>query len=130
MPDQHGFTALSTAFAQAERTAAIYVGADGRIRSWNVGAKVLFGHFPHDAIGKRADLIVPDTFRDAHWSGFNKAVRSGWRGSTEWSPIEALHKNGQLVAVEVFLLPLEQSGDALQGVLAIFRQRSASIAKY
>ena len=122
MSDQHGLTALSTALAQIERTAAIYVDVEGRIRSWNLGAEALFGHSPHDAIGKRADLIVPDTFRDAHWSGFNKAVQSAWRGSAQWSPIEALHKNGQLVGVEVFLLPLEQSGDRLQGILAIFRQ--------
>lgn len=126
MSEQHRLTALSTALAQAERAAAIYVDAEGRIRSWNFGAEALFGHSPDDAIGQRADLIVPQTFRDAHWSGFNKAVQSAWRGSTEWSAIEALHKNGHLVAVEVFLLPLERSGDGLQGILAIFRQPARS----
>ncbi len=129
MADIHGFEALAGALAQNPRSAALYVDADGTIRSWNRGAEILFGHTAADAIGRRADLIVPEHFRDAHWSGFNRAIASSWRGSGGWGPVEALHATGKIVAVEVFLLPVEQTADGLRGVQAVFRQRPDGILK-
>lgn len=121
MSDLYGFAALAEALGQNPRSAAIYVDAQGAIRSWNRGAESLFGHTADDAIGRRADLIVPEPFRDAHWTGFNRAIQSSWRGSAEWGPIEGLHKNGQAVPLEVFLLPVDQAAAGLRGILAIFR---------
>jgi len=124
MFDAYGIDALSSAIAPNSRLAAIFVDAGGTIRSWNRGAEVLFGHTAAEAIGRRADLIVPEPLRDAHWSGFDRAVRSSWRGSAGWDPIAPQHRNGEPVAVEVLLLPIARTENALQGVLALFRPRS------
>lgn len=124
MFDTHGTDALSSALAPNSRLAAIFVDAGGTVRTWNRGAEILFGHTAAEAIGRRADLIVPEALRDAHWSGFNRAVRSSRRGSAEWGPVEPQHRNGEPVAVEVFLLPIPQTENMLLGVLALFRPRS------
>jgi len=57
--------------------AVVMVDATGVIRFWNAGAARAFGHPPTEAIGQTLDLIVPDEFRQAHWSGFRRAMASG-----------------------------------------------------
>jgi PAS domain S-box-containing protein len=121
--DEYGFSVLAAAFAENPKCAAIYVDAAGIIRSWNRGAETLFGYSATEVIGRRADIIVPQSQRDAHWSGFNRAILSSWRGSATWDPIEPLHRGGSLLALEVFLLSFEVPSGALQGVLALFRAR-------
>jgi PAS domain S-box-containing protein len=126
MSDIHGIVALAAAFAETVTYAAIYVDATGAIRSWNQGAEVLFGHSALDAIGRRADIIVPEPLRDVHWAGFERAVLSPWRGSGSWTPIEPVHADGSPLALEVFLLPLAKSPpESLRGILALFRARDA-----
>jgi PAS domain S-box-containing protein len=83
----------------------------------------LFGHSAAEAAGKRVDLIVPENYRAMHWAGFGRAIGSAWRGSAAWGPIEGLHKNGDRVALEVFLTPIQEEDARAIGVLAIFRAR-------
>src|SRR6185437_5422846 len=105
--------------------AAIYVDAGGTIRSWNRAAEILFGHSAAEAVGRRADLIVPEPLRDMHWAGFGRAIRSPWPGSQAWGPIEPLHRDGHLLALEVFLVALQTAAPAPRGgVLALFRPPS------
>lgn len=70
---------------------------------------------------KRVDLIVPDEYRAMHWAGFERTIGSGWRGSPAWGPIEGLHKNGGRVALEVFLVPIQEADERVVGVLSFFR---------
>jgi PAS domain S-box-containing protein len=49
----------------------------GVIRAWDEGAERLFGHRAADAIGRTLDLIVPEPFRERHWAGFHRAMRTG-----------------------------------------------------
>jgi PAS domain S-box-containing protein len=123
LSERHGSSVLAAAFADDPQCAAIYVDASGTIRSWNCGAERLFGHTAPEAIGQRADIIVPEWQREAHWSGFDRAILGSWRGSVGWGPIEPLHRSGSLLALEVFLLPLCLSSGRLRGVLALFRAR-------
>jgi PAS domain S-box-containing protein len=125
MSDTHDAVTLGLAFASSLRIAAIYVDASGVIRSWNLGAEQVFGCTASQAIGRRADLVVPKHYRDAHWIGFNRAMQSPWRGSESWSPVDAVHLDGHLVELEVFLLPVDAGTEHLDGVLAIFRPRIA-----
>jgi len=123
MSDEYGFSILAAAFAENPKCAAIFVDAAGIIRSWNRGAETLFGYSATEVIGRRADIIVPQSQREAHWSGFNRAILSSWRGSATWDPIEPLHRGGRLLALEVFLISFEAPSGALHGVLALFRAR-------
>lgn len=57
--------------------AMIYSDKEGIIRGWNAAAESLFGYAKDDAIGQSLDLIIPEHLRDAHWSGFSRAMASG-----------------------------------------------------
>ena len=115
------FEALGAALAGNRHSAVIYARADGGIGFWNAGAEALFGHSPEEALGKRVDLIVPDEYRAMHWAGFGRAIGSAWRGSDVWGPVEGLHKNGERVALEVFLTPIQEASEHSSGVLGLFR---------
>jgi PAS domain S-box-containing protein len=115
------FEALGAALARNRHSAVIYARADGGIGFWNAGAECLFGHSSEEALGKRVDLIVPEEYRAMHWAGFARAIGSAWRGSPGWGPVEGLHKNGERVALEVFLTPIQDADVRARGVLGLFR---------
>jgi len=122
MSDMYGFSALASAFADNRHCAAIYVDVSGTIRSWNRAAEIIFGYSATEAVGRRADLIVPESLKDMHWAGFERAVHSPWPGSRTWGPIEPRHQNGHSLALEVFLIALQTSSPApAGGILALFR---------
>jgi len=123
MSDENRLSPLAAAFGENALCAAIYVDKTGTIRSWNRGAEVLLGHSAEQAVGRRADLIVPEPYRAAHWAGFHRALPTSWRGSPGWAPIEPQHRDGSLVSLESFLLPFEEPPGGLRGILALFRQR-------
>ena len=116
------FTALDDDLTANPRTAVIYARADGMISFWNTAAEALFGYAAAEVKTKRIDLIVPEEFRAMHWAGFNRTIGSDWRGSEAWGPIEAVHKNGERVALEVFLTPLHGDAKGVCGVMALFRR--------
>lgn len=55
--------------------AVVLVDPTGTIEYWSTGATRLFGH--DNAVGRTLDLIVPDEFRERHWSGFHRAMSTG-----------------------------------------------------
>jgi len=112
---------LGAALAANRQTAIVYARPDGGVSFWNAGAEVLFGHSRDDALRSRVDLIVPEEYRAMHWAGFARAIGSAWRGSAAWGPVEALHKSGQRLSLEVFLTPVQEAGERPVGVLALFR---------
>ena len=57
--------------------AMIYSDSQGIIDGWNPAAEALFGYCNDEAIGQSLDLIIPEHLRDAHWTGFNRAMASG-----------------------------------------------------
>ena len=115
------FEALGAALAGNRHSAVIYARADGGIGFWNAGAEALFGHSSEEALGRGIDLIVPEKYRAMHRAGFARAIGSAWRGSDGWGPVEGLHKNGERVALEVFLTPLQEENENVSGVLGLFR---------
>src|SRR4029434_4556117 len=46
----------------------------GHIRRWSDGAEGLFGWTRAQAEGRSLDLIVPEAYRERHWSGFRRAL--------------------------------------------------------
>jgi PAS domain S-box-containing protein len=112
---------LAAALGRNRYSAVIYASAAGAILFWNDGAEAIFGHSSAETLGKPVDLIVPDQYRAMHWEGFHRAMGSAWRGSAAWGPVEALHKSGERLALEVFLTPIQEDDELAKGVLAIFR---------
>ena len=60
-----------------------------------------------------------------HGAGFAQAIGSPWRRSAGWGPVEGLHKNGERVALEVFLTPIQEADEHASGVLGLFRVPSS-----
>ena len=58
-----------------DSTAIVLVDTSGTIRYWSQGATGLFGHL--DPVGQTLDVIVPEEFRERHWTGFHRAMTTG-----------------------------------------------------
>jgi PAS domain S-box-containing protein len=46
--------------------AVIVADPEGRIRLWNRGAEILFGHPAAEVLGKSLDIIIPEDLRQQH----------------------------------------------------------------
>lgn len=58
-----------------DSVALLVADTTGVIRYWSPGAQTLFGH--EDPIGASLDTIVPEEFRERHWTGFKRAMATG-----------------------------------------------------
>jgi PAS domain S-box-containing protein len=56
--------------------AIITTDRDGTIVGWDAGAEVLFGHRAARVVGRPVDVVVPVHLREAHWAGFQRAMRA------------------------------------------------------
>jgi PAS domain S-box-containing protein len=56
--------------------AIVIADTTGVIQLWSPGATALFGYPATEAVGKKLDLVVPDQFREAHWTGFGHAMKT------------------------------------------------------
>lgn len=90
--------------------AFVAMGEEGLIEEWNPRAERLFGWRRNEALGQRlSDLIVPARHRAAHERGLQHFLATGdgpvLRQPTE---IDALHRDGHEMAVELTVLPLKE----------------------
>jgi PAS domain-containing protein len=47
------------------------------VRFWSDGALKILGRQPQEAIGRSVDFIIPEYFRDQHWTAFRQAMAAG-----------------------------------------------------
>src|SRR3546814_6597463 len=57
--------------------AMIFIDSGGAVQAWNRGAEKLFGYSADEARHSSLDVIIPESLRQAHWAGFQKAIESG-----------------------------------------------------
>jgi PAS domain S-box-containing protein len=57
--------------------AVVLADTTGTITAWNAGAERLFGYRAAEAIGRTLDVILPPDYREAHWTGFRRAMATG-----------------------------------------------------
>lgn len=99
--------------------AIIFAGKDGLIETWNAAATAMFGFTAEQALGQNLDIIVPESFRAAHWKGFDHALESRetkYKGKA--LPTKAMKANGDTFYVELsFSLVCDADGTML-GALA------------
>lgn len=102
--------------------ATIYAGTDGMIVLWNAAAERVFGHTAEQAIGQSLDLIIPEQFRDAHWTGYDRALAAKdtkYRGQS--LATRATRADGETIYVELgFSIVLNSTGEAV-GAMATAR---------
>jgi PAS domain S-box-containing protein len=101
--------------------AMIFAGTDGIIEVWNSGAERLFGYAPAEAIGQDLNIIIPERFRDAHWTGYDRALAAGVTKYAGRSlPTRAQKKDGTQFYVELGFSIIVHEGVVL-GALATAR---------
>lgn len=91
--------------------AIVGVDADMRIILWNQAAERMFGYPAEEMLGESVLRIVPEELRDSKSEGFSLFSRTGegevLGGVRE---LEGLHRNGNLVPLEISIAPLQVDG--------------------
>ncbi|MGH3266928.1 MAG: PAS domain S-box protein [Trebonia sp.] len=57
--------------------ASVMADSIGTIVYWSAAAARLFGYDRQDVIGRSLDVIVPENYRDAHWTAFHAVMAGG-----------------------------------------------------
>ncbi|MDV3441225.1 PAS domain S-box protein [Pseudomonas otitidis] len=103
--------------AVLEHTQDAYVAIDseGRISAWNRAAEALFGWTRDEAIGQAMhDLLIPEPMRQAHLDGLRHYLRTGEHQVLgRRIELDALHKDGRLMPLEVHIDALHTEGKVL-----------------
>ncbi len=97
----------------------IYAGTDGIISYWNASAERIFGFAASEVLGKDLNIIIPESFQDAHWKGYDRAMADKVTKYIGQSlPTKARKADGAEIYVELsFAIILDGSGEPV-GALA------------
>lgn len=91
--------------------AVVLADADGRITFWNEAATRVFGFSAAETLGRSLDVIIPERFRERHWSGYHKVMASGL---TEYGDrlleVPALHRDGLRLSIAFTVTLLRRPG--------------------
>ncbi|MSP21888.1 MAG: PAS domain S-box protein [Dehalococcoidia bacterium] len=97
----------------------IFADLEGVIRVWNAAAIQMFGHTAAEALGQNLDLIIPERFREQHWTGYDRALAdrdTKYRG--QLLTTRSMRKDGTTMYLEMaFAILNDAAGNAL-GALA------------
>lgn len=104
----------------------IFVDTDEIIRFWNRRAEEVFGYADADVLGHPLDLIIPERLRQAHHTGFRRAVDSGHaRLGGKAITTRAVHKEGHALYLEIAFGLVPGADGRICGVVAIGRDITA-----
>jgi len=99
--------------------AVVFADQNGIIRFWNPAAVRLFGLSADRAIGANLDVIIPEQFREAHWTGFERALAAGeTKYVGQALPTKALHADGHEFYVELSFSVVHGADGVVAGALA------------
>lgn len=110
--------------ALVEQAPAVMIYADraGKIRVWNRAAENFFGYSATEVIGKSLEIIIPERFRSAHWSGYRMAMESGrTRYAGRVLTTRSVHKDGSRLYVDLSFGMVKNAAGSVVGALAIGR---------
>jgi diguanylate cyclase (GGDEF)-like protein/PAS domain S-box-containing protein len=104
--------ALLSAIVESAPVALLMVDVSGRIRFSNRGAESMFGYPRGEMTGLPVDALVPESARGAH-AGLRAAFFSehSARRMGVGRELNAVRRDGSLIAVEVALEPLPTAGE-------------------
>ena len=117
---------LSRALVEQVADAIIFADREGLIRVWNAGAEAVFGYAEHEALGRRLDLIIPERFRSAHWTAFDRAISTGQtKHGREAMTTRAVAKDGSDLYVDLSFALVDDGAGAVRGAVAVARDVTA-----
>ena len=98
--------AESRFFAIAQSAIEAIVSADdqGRILTWNNGARAIFGYTEDEVVGQLLSILMPERYREAHQQGLERTRATGESHLTgRVLTLHGLHKDGREFPVELTL---------------------------
>jgi PAS domain S-box-containing protein len=111
----------ATTLIEQSPDAFIFADREGIIRTWNGAAERIFGFAASEAIGQRLDIIIPERFRDAHWTGYHRALGERVTKYAGQSLATRSHRrDGTQIYVELSFAIVLQAGEAV-GAIATAR---------
>ena len=109
------------------RSALVRSDLRGFIVEWDDGAEAFFGYTREEAMGQSLDLIVPEEYRDRHWTGFNNAITSGiCRMDRATTNVPVLCKDGEIRPFPGRFVFLQDARDSVVGVIGLYARRAGS----
>jgi len=121
-----GLADLSQALVEQVADAIIFADREGRIRVWNAGAEAVFGYAEHEAVGRSLDLIIPERFRPAHWTAFDRAVSTGQtKHGRDALTTRAVAKGGADLYVDLSFALVKDGAGEVRGAVAVARDVTA-----
>ncbi len=110
---------LESRLVEQAPDAVIFADRNGVIRVWNASATRVFGYSQEEALGQSLDLIVPERFREAHWTGYDKALAAGdTKYAGQALPTRSARKDGTQIYVELTFAIIQDASGAVIGALA------------
>ncbi len=100
----------------------IFADLEGIIRVWNAAAARLFGHTREEAVGQTLDIIIPERFREQHWTGYDRALAArATKYSGQALTTRSIRKDGTTIYIDMtFAIILDDGGESI-GALAFAR---------
>ncbi|ATX81163.1 PAS domain S-box-containing protein/HDIG domain-containing protein [Mariprofundus ferrinatatus] len=105
----------TSAIIDNARNAFVSMDIQGKILDWNPKAERLFGFSHDEAVGRNlTETIIPPELRDAHTAGLKHYLETGeHKVLNQHVEINALHKNGSIVPVELTIVPTESDDEPI-----------------
>jgi PAS domain S-box-containing protein len=110
---------IAASIVEQAPDAVIFAGTDGLIQVWNTAATEMFGFPAAEAMGQSLDIIIPENFREQHWTGYDRALAAGdtkYRGQA--MPTKALKSDGSTFYVELSFAIIKDESGTVIGALA------------
>ncbi len=104
--------------------ALVVADESGVIRLWNSVAVDLFGYEAERAVGSSLDLIVPQPYRERHWSGYRRAWEEGIRDAQRIAVMPVLCADGEVRPFAGHLLPIKGPHGALAAIAGVYSRPS------
>jgi PAS domain S-box-containing protein len=113
---------LCRAIVEGTGDAVIFADREGRIRLWNRGAELIFGHTAAEALGQSLDIIIPERLRNAHWEAFDRSLESGRTKYVDRVlTTRSVHRDGRKLYVDLSFGLVRDADGKMAGAFAIGR---------
>lgn len=114
------------ALARAAGDGIVVVDAEGRIVFWNAAAERIFGYREDEALGASLDLIIPERYRERHWTGFATVMQTGvTRYGADLLRVPALRKDGSALSIAFTVCLLPGAAGKPAAIAAFIRDETA-----
>lgn len=122
-PAQIAREKIGQTILHSQADAVVVSDREGYIVLWNPGAERIFGFTEAEAVGQSLDLMIPESLRGRHWSGYRETVstKQSRYGAGDLLSVPAIRKDGSRISVEFTIAMMMDDAGEVEGMVAIMR---------